>query len=94
MRRRRRPETYHEWRSLWHSVLFSIGLRSTLRHNCLLDPNGLQYADICPDWHKVDWKLHEQARRIHLRMEVEQEAKTESWNRALLESIFDEDDEE
>jgi hypothetical protein len=86
------PQTYQEWRRLWHSVLFSLGHHETMQYAKVTHDFPLD--EVFPDWHRTKWKLLSQAERIHRRMEVEQDAQTESWGIAMLDLIFDDDAEE
>jgi hypothetical protein len=73
------PDTYSDWRSLWHSLAKELGWHIT--HNIRM---GKPLMD------RETWRLHCQMYRVHLRLEVEQEAKTDSWAAAFLQMLVSE----
>lgn len=72
----KRPDTYPEWRSLWHQLANWVG------HEV-----AWNIARGRPVVSRSVWKQVDQMRRVRLRMEVEQKAFTESYGRELLKSL-------
>ena len=75
-----RPETFQEWRSLWHNLAMDVG------HHVAGNIDARR-----PVLDRVTWELTDQMRRVYLRMEVEREAFTESYGMAVLAAIMTKD---
>ena len=74
---RKRPVTYKDWRSLWHSEGKCLGW--DVLH--------------CFDGHRVVidrhlWKIIHRMQRIRARLDLEYDVKDQSWCEAICEMIF------
>lgn len=76
------PQTYQDWRRLWHDLARCLGHRVAW---------NLQRGK--PATTRETWKLANQMYRVSLRLEAEAEACTTSYCRAVLDLIFDGDNE-
>ena len=72
----KRPDTYHEWRSLWNSLARELGWHIT--HN-------IRFGKPLMD--RETWRLHCQMYRVHLRLEAEIGAMTDSWADEFLQML-------
>ncbi len=75
------PETFQEWRNLWHQLARELGF---LLYYNLQDGLPVRTREV--------WRLCDQMRRVYLRLQVEAEAGTSSYCQAMLDAIFTEDD--
>lgn len=75
----RRPNTYKEWRSLWHSLAKELG-----RHVYYCVQHGE------PPMDRYAYKMTRQMHRVWLRLQVEEEANTESYREACAEMFLNE----
>jgi hypothetical protein len=71
-----RPETYQEWRSLFHQLGRELGF--TVYYGT---------ADRRPGLTRRIWELRDQMRRVQLRLDVEADAGTASFCQAVLEAL-------
>ena len=76
-----RPETFQDWRSLWHQLARDLG-----QCVCLNIQAGR------PAMTRDTWQLYDQMRWVFLRMEMEREAMTPSYCRAIMEVLREDDD--
>lgn len=74
-----RPETFHDWRKLYHCLSAELG-----RHVNLSITLGDPLMD------RETWKLSHQMDRVSLRMQAESGAVTKSYCLAVLEWLRDE----
>jgi hypothetical protein len=77
-----RPETFHDWRKLYNENLRNIGFAAAWLAE---RDGGVVFID------RNLYSLLHRDRRLKARMEVEREAGTESYKRALFKSIFGRD---
>jgi len=72
------PQTYQEWRALWHRLARRLGWLVFLNLRMGRAPIGRQ-----------EWKLYDQLRRVKLRMDVEAGAWTTSYAKAFYDALSD-----
>jgi len=73
----RRPETFQDWRRLYHAELNALGCEQYWQWSTSGTVRVNRYA----------YEMLDRIRRIRLRMEVEREAFTASYGKALLEML-------
>jgi hypothetical protein len=69
------PETYQEWRSLFHQLARELGF------------TVYYMADRRPELTRRIWELRDQMRRVQLRLDAEAGAGTASFCQAILEAL-------